>query len=144
MTQTGNADSAFDGFKDRFIEAFWEQQPTWASAQGYHNYDSVLKIPDAAGRNALVQFSKSQLDSLHQFQLEKLSKNNRTDFHIIEDQLRSMVWRVEELRDWEWDPSGYNVGETFATMLNNDYDSLDNRLRNFGKHPMTESVSISQ
>jgi hypothetical protein len=37
------------------------------------------------------------------------------------------------LRSYEWDPSGYNVCGSFAEMLNNNYDSLDNRLINFGK-----------
>jgi uncharacterized protein (DUF885 family) len=133
MQQTGNADSSFDGFKDRFIESFWNEFPAFGSAQGYHKYDSLLSIQDSTQRKAVVQFANAELDSLHQFKVDGLSKNNRTDYHIIEDQLRGIIWRVTEMKDWEWDPSGYNVGETFASMLNNNYDSLDNRLRSFSK-----------
>ncbi len=133
MKQAGDQNTAFDSYKSRFMEAFWQVFPTWASSQGYHKYDSLLGISDSATLGAMVGFANAELDSLHRFRPEGLSSNNRTDYHIMEDQLKGIVWRVKELKDWEWDPSGYNVGETFASMLNNDYDSLDNRLRAFAK-----------
>src|SRR4051812_22407161 len=37
------------------------------------------------------------------------------------------------MKSYEWDPSSYNVGSIFGDMLNNTYDSLDNRLRSFYK-----------
>ena len=36
----------FSGYKERLVLRFWEMYPTWASAIGYHNFDSILNIPD--------------------------------------------------------------------------------------------------
>lgn len=121
----------FDAFKERFVEALWKQYPSWASSQGYHKYDSILVIPNEASRNSDLSFCKNYLDSLKSFDLNSLSDNNKTDYHMIEDQLKSSQWYITDYKSFEWNPSDYNVCGSFAEMLANNYDSLDNRLRNF-------------
>lgn len=126
-----NQDAKFDAYKERFIEALWKQYPGWASGQGYHKYDSVLVIPNAASRASDLAFCKAHLDSLKSFELNGLSDNNKTDYHMMEDQLRSSQWYITEYRSYEWNPSDYNICGGFAEMLTNNYDSLETRLRNF-------------
>src|SRR5690242_9493153 len=70
-------DAAFDSYKERFVEALWQQYPGWASSVGYHKYDSVLIVPDAAAREKEIAFCKGQLDSLKQFDDNSLSDNNK-------------------------------------------------------------------
>lgn len=126
-----NQDSKFDAYKERFIEALWKQYPGWASSQGYHKYDSVLVIPNEASRASDLAFCKAQLDSLKTFDLNALSDNNKTDYHMMEDQLKSSQWYITDYKSFEWNPSDYNVCGGFAEMLANNYDSLDTRLQNF-------------
>lgn len=128
---SANQDSGFNQYKERFIEALWKQYPGWASGQGYHKYDSILVIPNAETRTKDLAFCKAHLDSLKKFDLKLLSDNNQTDYHMIEDQLNSSQWYINEYRSYEWNPSDYNVCGGFAEMLANNYDSLDTRLRNF-------------
>lgn len=126
-----NQDSKFDAYKERFIEALWKQYPGWASSQGYHKYDSVLVIPNEASRASDLAFCKAQLDSLKTFDLNALSDNNKTDYHMMEDQLKSSQWYITDYKSFEWNPSDYNVCGGFAEMLANNYDSIDTRLQNF-------------
>jgi len=126
-------DAAFDSYKERFVEALWQQYPGWASSVGYHKYDSILIVPDAAARNKEIAFCKSQLDSLKQFDDNNLSDNNKIDKAMMRNQLESSIWSVNEEKSYEWNPAQYNVSEGFADILNGTYDSLDNRLRNIGK-----------
>lgn len=130
-TTSENQDAKFDAYKERFIEALWKQYPGWASSQGYHKYDSILIVPDDASRNNDLAFCKAQLDSLKTFDINSLSDNNKTDYHMMEDQLKSSQWYINEYKSYAWNPSDYNVCGGFAEMLANNYDSLDNRLRNF-------------
>lgn len=126
-----NQDAKFDAYKERFIEALWKQYPGWASSQGYHKYDSVLVIPNEASRTSDLAFCKAQLDSLKSFDVNALSDNNKTDYHMIEDQLKSSQWYITDYKSFEWNPADYNVCGGFAEMLANNYDSLDVRLQNF-------------
>ncbi len=121
----------FDKYKVSFIENLWKVYPGWASSQGYHKYDSVLIVPDDASRAREAVFCKANLDSLKTFDLSALSDNNKTDYYMIENQLKSSEWALTEQKSFEWDPSNYNVSGAFAEILNGNYDSLDIRLRNF-------------
>lgn len=128
---TANRDDAFNHYKERFIEDLWKQYPAWASSQGYHKYDSILVIPDEQARERELAFCKANLDSLKTFDLNTLSDNNKTDFHLMENQLQSAQWYITDFKAYEWNPSDYNVCGGFAEMLANNYDSLDTRLHNF-------------
>ena len=124
-------DARFDWFKSRLVDRFWRMYPEWASSQGYHKYDSVLTIPTASRREQEVHFAETNLDSLSYFPVNDLSPLNRIDYYLIENQLKETIWGIQELKAWQWDPSGYNVSGTFADMLSNKYMSLDERIHNF-------------
>lgn len=126
------ADVRFDAYKERFVEELWQTHPGWASSVGYHKYDSVLLAPTQAERDKEIAFCNRHLDSLKQFGENALSDNNKTDRLMIQNQLESSIWSVNEERSYEWNPSGYNVAERFAEILNGTYDSLDTRLHNIG------------
>lgn len=126
-----NANPQFEIYKNNFIEALWKVYPTWASNQGYHKYDSILIVPDETSRIRELAFIKASLDSLKTFDVNGLSDNNKTDYYMIENQLKSIEWGINELKSYEWSPSDYNISSAFAEILNGSYDSLDVRLRNF-------------
>src|SRR5687768_10935192 len=119
------ADAGFDRFKNDFLEEFWKVYPGWANSVGYRKYDSILVVPDEASRNRELNFAKNYLDSLRQFKLEDLSSNNKTDYRLIENQLKSTAWGINEFKSWQWDPSAYNVGDAFAGLLTERYAPLD-------------------
>lgn len=127
----GDDNKKFDQYKDRFITSFWELNPDWAASQGYHQLDSVLIVPNSESHKKQLDFANANLDSLQNYSLEKLSDNNKTDFYMIKNQLESTVYSIDELKSFEWNPAEYNVCGAFAEILNGNYDSLDNRLRNF-------------
>jgi uncharacterized protein (DUF885 family) len=126
----GDSNAAFDSYKQNFVEALWKQYPGWASSQGYHKYDSMLVVPDAKSRASEINFVMAHMDSLKNFDIDKLNDNNKTDYLMIKNQLESTRWSIDEQKSFEWNPAQYNVSESFATMLNEKYDSLDNRLNN--------------
>ncbi|MCC6837500.1 MAG: DUF885 domain-containing protein, partial [Bacteroidia bacterium] len=126
-----NMDPPFERYKEQFIEELWKIYPGWASSQGYHKYDSILVVPTADARLKELAFAKANLDSLKTYDLKGLSDNNKTDYFMIENQLKSIEWSINSMRSFEWNPSEYNVCGAFAEMLNGNYDSLDVRLRNF-------------
>jgi len=121
----------FDKYKEQFIENLWKVYPGWASSQGYHAYDSVLVVPNEGARTKELAFANANLDSLKLIDIAGLSDNNKTDYYMIENQLKSIVWSINEQKSFEWNPSEYNVCGAFAELLNGNYDSLDVRLRHF-------------
>lgn len=126
-------DKTFDVFKEAFVEELWKVNPEWASYNGYYKYDSVLSVPDDNYRKMQLAFSSAWLDSLKKFDVKQLSSSNKTDYLMIENQLKSNQFYINEFKSYEWNPSSYNLGETFAKMINEQYAPLDERLRNLYK-----------
>lgn len=129
-TEKVNHDLAFDQFKDRFVDALWKQYPSWASSVGFHNYDSILTIPNNTEKEAGLRFSKLYLDSLQSFDLKALSQNNKTDFYLIKNNLESAIWYAKEFDGGSWNPSEYNIGGSFSEILNTSQYALEERLKN--------------
>ena len=124
-------DAAFTIYEGTFLDGLWKQNPDWATSVGYHKYDSLLLVPSSKTRDKQLDYYKSNLDSLSHYEVGKLSQDNRIDYFIIQNQLQYLQWKIELLKDYEWDPTNYNVIGTFAYILNEHYAPLPKRLRNF-------------
>jgi uncharacterized protein (DUF885 family) len=128
-TTAATADVRFDKFKNELIEDLWRQNPDFAASQGYHKYDSLLVIPDAAQRQRDAAFTVKYQRALAAFPLDSLSANNQIDYRLLANQLRASRWYADTLRDWAWNPASYNLGATVGDLLNGRYQPLDRRLR---------------
>jgi uncharacterized protein (DUF885 family) len=128
-TSAENQDKAFEVYKNYFVEELWKTYPEWASSVGYHNYDSMLTVYDESNKKKEIAFLNSQLDSLKKYEPTQLSANNRTDYDLIQNQLKSSFFTIEELHADQWNPSVYNISGTCAELLAANFDKLENRLK---------------
>lgn len=126
-----NLDAKFEKYKSNFVDDLWKISPEWASSQGFHNYDSILLIPNAENERIQLKFAQSQLDSLKNYPINQLSDNNKTDVQMMENLMNSFVFSINELKARTWNPSQYNVCGSFAEILNGNYSTIENRLRDF-------------
>jgi uncharacterized protein (DUF885 family) len=118
-------------YEQSFLDALWKNNPDWATQEGYHKYDSLLLVPSNKNRDKLLDFDKIELDSLSRYDVTTLSETNQIDYHLMQNQLQYSQWQIKQLKQYEWDPSQYNVIGTFAVILNEHYAPLAKRLRNF-------------
>lgn len=123
----------FTYYKDRFVDKYWELNPTAALFTGYHKYDSLLLAPSPEFIKMQNKAYQQLLDSLKSMDPNGLTPNNKIDYRIIENQLKAAQWYNNDFRSYEWNPSEYNVGGEFAQMISENYDKLDNRLRMVSK-----------
>lgn len=126
--KTPSVNTAFNAYKKAFMDRFWKINPEWASAIGYHKYDSILTIPSLTQIKKELAFYQKELKSLHTFQADKLSDLNKTDYYILNNELNKYIWQLTELKEFEWNPSNYNVGGTFSMMISENYAPLKKRL----------------
>ena len=124
-------DAAFTNYENSFLEGLWKLNPDWATSVGYHKYDSLLFVPDDKLRDKMTTYAKVQVDSLSRFDVNTLNDANKIDYHLMQNQMESIEWANQSLKAYQWDPSSYNVISTFAYILNEHYEPLAKRLRNF-------------
>jgi len=122
--------TGFSAYSDRFLAGLWKTEPEWATQVGYHAYDSLLAIPGAESREASVAFADAALDSLKAYPVEALTPSHVTDREMMKNYLESRKWSLNTLKQYEWDPSQYNVTGLFGFMLASNDQPLDVRLEN--------------
>ncbi|MCG9696722.1 DUF885 domain-containing protein [Shewanella sp. Isolate11] len=121
----------FAQFSQQFIDALWQDSPTWALYSGYHKYDGILKIPNAANRAESLAFIDHQLTLLKKFDFKSLTPSEIIDYRLIENLLEQDKWQINTFKSWQWNPSSYNVAGGFAQIINENFAPLDERLRSF-------------
>jgi uncharacterized protein (DUF885 family) len=137
MTLTPSAPAAASdaefrrAFGDDFFDRYWELAPGAAVASGYYKYADRLVVPDQRARETALEQLERWLAELARIDPASLSPAIRADWAMLDNQLRGERWSLTELRSWQWDPSTYNVADTFALLLTLEYAPLDERLRTF-------------
>ena len=122
-------DARFGAFVETVLDGYWKLRPEDAFAEGYYKYADRMSIPDAATRAEQVAFADDALRSLEGFDPRRLSVENRVDLVLLRNEFESDRWYLTVFRDWEWQPSQYNVADTFARQLDTEYAPADTRLR---------------
>ena len=127
--ETGEADAQFSQFKNYFVEELWRLNPGWASAVGYHKYDSILEVPSKENIKAKLKGYDILADSLKKYDENLLNESNKIDSWLMRDHIKATKWYNDSFNSKEWNPGSYNAGEDFANILNGNYEPLENRLR---------------
>jgi uncharacterized protein (DUF885 family) len=130
QTAATPADARFDRFKNQLILDLWQLNPDYAASAGFHKYDSLLVIPDAAARRREAAFATQNLGALAGFGLDSLSPANQIDWRLLTNELRSQRWYADTLRSWQWNPATYNLGASVGDLLSGRHYPLARRLRN--------------
>lgn len=127
--RTGKDDARFDRHVEQLLDGYWRLHPSYAFTVGYYKYADQLVVPDPAARTAALQFIEQELAALKTFSEPSLSPSSRIDLMLLRNQLESDRWHLQVFKDWQWQPSNYNVADSFARQLTTAYAPLEKRLR---------------
>ena len=122
------ADERFQAHSNSVLEEMWREFPEAGVRLGYYKYADQMTVPDRARREKSVAFYNRQLAELAKFDAATLSAANRVDLALMRNQFESKRWNLTTFKDWQWQPSNYNVGGSFGLMLATAYAPLDTRL----------------
>lgn len=120
-------------FGENFFDAWWQQYPDYAIGVGYYQLADRLSVPDAASRASELRFLDRWEAKLKAYAPTQLNADHRSDQALLQNAFDSARWYQTGLKQWQWDPSVYNVAEPFARLLDTDYAPLDARLRTVSK-----------
>ncbi|WP_339857664.1 DUF885 domain-containing protein [Pseudohongiella acticola] len=131
-TQTAAPASTSEEFaraSDALMQRMLSRSPEWSIYAGNYEDADQVSIPDAARRADDLAFVEAELAGLANFDPETLPPEQRIDYTLLTNELQSMHWYVTEFRDWQWDPSNYNVAGPIGLLLNTPYAPEADRLR---------------
>jgi uncharacterized protein (DUF885 family) len=122
-------DRAMDALSMQFLTQLWRIEPEAGIEVGKFDVAADVTIPDAATRAKKLAFLNDWLDKFNKVNARALSPNQRTDLALLINKLERDRWHLTTFRDFEWDPSLYNVAEPLDLILNTEYATKAQRLR---------------
>jgi uncharacterized protein (DUF885 family) len=127
------ADSGTTAFKSafgpKFMDRYWRLHPDDAIAAGYYQVAALQEVPDERARAELHRFLSASLERVQATHADALDPATRADRAVLELQLRSEIWDLDEFRSWEWNPAQYNIAQPLDLLLHTEYAPLEQRLR---------------
>ncbi len=118
----------FESVAQNYIEQFLRMNPEWATSLGDHRYDHRLGDYSLEGVERDLQFNRIYLDSLAAIDVNRLSTVNRIDYKILRSNLQSMIFGLDTLREYEWNPLFYNMGGAIYALIARDFAPVKDRL----------------
>ena len=124
------ADRTFEALARRCIDQGSRLSPVSATGMGDHRFDDRVDDLSARGRAAGLRFSQQTLASLQRIDRTQLSRANQVDAMLLDNALRSDIWRTETLQGWAWNPLGYQsvAGGALYSLMAREFAPLPDRL----------------
>lgn len=124
-------DARFAALSQRWLDGWLRLNPVGATQLGDHRFDARIEDLSAAGRQELVDFSRTVLAELDALDTRRLSRENQVDALILRNQLRSDIWNVETLQSWARDPQVYSglAGGALYNLMAREFAPLPVRLK---------------
>jgi uncharacterized protein (DUF885 family) len=121
-------DQKFEALARNYIERLLEMNPEWATNLGEHRYDHRMNDYSLAAVERDRQFTRMYLDSLVAIDTNRLSTVNRIDFKIMRANLEAILFQLDTLKEYEWNPLVYNIGNGIYALIARDFAPLKERL----------------
>ncbi|HEY2030223.1 MAG TPA: DUF885 domain-containing protein [Myxococcales bacterium] len=139
--RNADADSRFEALARRYVDDDLERHPESATRLGEHKYDARLNDRSRVARERDIAATRETLAALKQIPVAQLSADNSTDARILENRLEGTLYELEVIRDWEWNPLGYNVGGSLNGLIVREFAPARVRLQSaIGRLQMVPDV----
>ncbi len=107
-TNSSDADAKLEAFFRRYLDEYFQQQPSEATVLGDHRFDAKLEDLSAPSRAKWIRRIRQALADLpREVDYARLSRAGQVDFEIFQHELAKALWLNENTRPFEEDPRKY-------------------------------------
>ncbi|WP_437731345.1 DUF885 domain-containing protein [Sorangium sp. So ce1335] len=126
-----DAEQALAAVSARVLEEYLRDEPVRATEAGDHRYDALWPDVSEQGEAARRRALEAALAELIAVPSEALGLQSRVDAAMIENQLRSALFAIDELREATWNPMVYTglVGDGLDPLITRSFAPLEERAR---------------
>src|SRR6266852_4102358 len=133
---TANAnpkDDEFEKIAKDYIENYLSSHPEFATELGDHRFDGILSDYSPETRARMLAKAKQVHSALKKFDdYKQLTGANQVDVRILRENVDYEIFKLEELREAEWNPLVYNqsLANSLYLLVARDFDSAEKRIPN--------------
>lgn len=119
---------SFAQFGEDFLAEYWELFPEAATYNGYREFDTIVPIMSEDYRQKVRSFAKNQLRSLARYELDSLTTRDQLDHLLLTNTARRLLWEIDTLRAYEWNPTYFNIGPSVGMILKGTHAPLSEKI----------------
>ena len=126
-------DDEFEKIARDYVENYLASHSEFSTELGDHRFDGVLTDYSPETRTRMLANAKQVREALKKFDdYKQLTGGNQVDVRILRDNIDYEIFRLEELREAEWNPLVYNqsLANSLYLLVARDFDSAQNRIPN--------------
>jgi len=127
-----SADKQFEDLAKRYLDESPALGPVGATSLGDHRFDHLVNQVSSEARAERVAFNKKYIEELEIIPKGELSRAYQVDAALLDNRLRSEIWRIEELQEWSWNPLRYTglAGGAIYSLMAREFAPVEERLIN--------------
>ena len=129
-------DEEFEKIAKDYVEGMLASQPEFATELGDHRFDDQLTDYSRPTRDRMLARAKQFRDQMKRFDdFSQLTGANQVDVRILQDNIDSEIFELEELKEPDWNPLVYNqsLANGLYLIVTRDFDSAEKRIPNLRK-----------
>ena len=126
-------DDEFEKIAKDYCENYLASHPEFSTELGDHRFDGALTDYSTESRARMLASAKQVREALKRFEdYKQLTGANQVDVRILRENIDYEIFRLEELRDSEWNPLVYNqsLANSLYLLVARDFDSAQKRIPN--------------
>jgi uncharacterized protein (DUF885 family) len=106
--------------------------PVAATTLGDHRFDDRLDDEGPTAREERTDLARKLLADIAALDPSMLSRADQVDEKLLKRELDYTLWRIEELKEWRWNPLIYTTlaGQSLYSLMERDFAPLPVRLIN--------------
>ena len=123
-------DNLFGETAKDWLEDMLKSSPVSATQIGKHDYDEMVDDLGIQAIQGSAQKAKAFLAKLEKINRKALSKPVAIDYNLLVNSLKSQIWNIETLKEWEWNPLYYQnvIGSAIYNLMARDFAPIRLRL----------------
>src|SRR4030095_10464687 len=139
-------DDAFQKIAHDYIEQYLPANPEDATELGDHRFDGQLTDYSREAQAKELATQKEFRDKLSAIDGSQLTGANNIDFRILKENIDYQIFRVEELKEPEWNPLVYmqSLANSLYLLVARDFASPEQRIPNLRQRMERISRVIAQ
>jgi uncharacterized protein (DUF885 family) len=126
-------DTEFEKIAKDYIENYLASHPEFATELGDHRFDGILSDYSSETRARMLAKAMETHNALQKFDdYKQLTGANQVDVRILRDNVDYEIFRLQDLREPEWNPLVYNqsLANSLYLLVARDFDSAEKRIPN--------------
>jgi uncharacterized protein (DUF885 family) len=122
----------FERIGEQYVDQFAAFSPIHATSVGDHRFDGELDQISVSAREQRAKWIRSVIRQLEQIDATQLSRSNQVDYALLKHALDAQLWKLTELREWEWNPLIYTglAGDAIYSLMAREFAPSRERLNN--------------